>query len=143
MQPTDDQVAAIDAAAEALRNAPDSFAAMDGLWRAVYALPSWAFIARGTDDAPTPFVGELDAGPMVFAFTTLGRAREGALSAGLDDDDASKVLSVPLPGAIEWLASFAESGVRGVVFDLPRFGYFAPLQNLVPMRDHMAATPPA
>jgi hypothetical protein len=143
MQPTDDQVAAIDAAAEALRNAPDSFEAMDGLWRAVYALPSWAFIARGTDDAPTPFVGELDAGPMVFAFTTLGRAREGALSAGLDEDAASKVLSVPLPGAIEWLAALAESGVRGVVFDLPRFGYFAPLQNLVPMRDHLASTPPA
>lgn len=142
MDPTDDTIAGIDAAAEALRATPDSFAAMDRLWRAVYGLSHWAFVARGTDEAPTPFVGELAAGPMVFAFTTVGRAHDGALSAGLDEEAASRVLAVPLPGAIEWLASFADSGVRGVVFDLPRFGYFAPLQNLVPMREHMAANPP-
>jgi len=143
MDPADEKmIAEIDAAATALRAAgPGDFAAMDALWRAVYRLPRWAFIARGTDDAPSPFVGDLESGPMLLAFTTIARAHDGALSAGLDEEAASRVLTVPMPDAIEWSASFADSGVRGIVFDLPGFGYFAPLENLVPMRDYMAANP--
>ncbi|PPI21575.1 hypothetical protein [Rathayibacter sp. AY1B5] len=138
-----DQTEEIDARAEALRADPESFAAMDALWRSVYALRMWCFIARGPDDAPTPFVGGLESGPMVFAFTTGERARAGALHAGLSDEDASRVLKVPMPAALEWIAAMGSSGVAGVVFDLPRFGYSAPLQNLLPMRDFMAANPPA
>lgn len=141
--PTSETVSAIDALSDTARSQPESFAAMDALWRAVYALPHWSFIARGPDDAPSPFIGQLANGPMVFAFTTRQRAHDGALAAGLDEEAASRVLSVPLPGAVEWLAAFAQQGVVGVVFDMPARGYMAPLQNLLPMQSHIANTPPA
>ncbi len=143
IDPAPDTVATIDALSDAARSQPESFAAMDALWRAVYALPHWSFIARGPDDAPSPFIGQLPNGPMVFAFTTRQRAHDGALAVGLDEEAASRVLSVPLPGAVEWLAGFAQQGVAGVVFDMPALGYMAPLQNLLPMQAHMASTSPA
>ncbi|WP_298870247.1 hypothetical protein [uncultured Microbacterium sp.] len=143
IDPTSETVATLDALSDAARAQPDSFAAMDALWRAVFALPHWSFIARGPDDAPSPFIGQLPNGPMVFAFTTRQRAHDGALANGLDEEAASRVLSVPLPGAVAWLAEFAQQGVTGVVFDLPGQGYTAPLRNLIPMQTHIASTPPA
>ncbi|MDU0366816.1 hypothetical protein RWH45_06285 [Microbacterium sp. KSW4-17] len=143
IDPTPETVATLDALSDAARAQPTSFAAMDALWRAVYALPHWSFIARGPDDAPSPFIGQLANGPMVFAFTTRQRAHDGALANGLDEEAASRVLSVPLPGAVEWLAGFAQQGVVGVVFDMPAQGYTAPLQNFLPMQAHIASAPPA
>lgn len=143
IDPTRETVASIDALSDTARSQPDSFAAIDALWRAVYALPHWSFIARGPDDAPSPFIGQLPNGPMVFAFTSRQRAHEGALANGLDEEAASRVLSVPLPGAVEWLAAFGQQGVAGVVFDMPAQGYTAPLHNLLPMQAHIASTPPA
>ncbi|MCS5714558.1 hypothetical protein NVV95_08330 [Herbiconiux sp. CPCC 205716] len=142
LDPSPEQVGEIDRRAAALRDQPDSFAAMDALWRAVYSLDRWIFIARGTDEQPGPYAGELAQGPMLFAFTTGDRARAAGLGAGLSDDEASRLLAMPLPSAIEWAASFAAVGVKGIAFDLPTHGYFAPLSNLIPMRDHMATTPP-
>ena len=143
IDPTPETVATLDALSDAARARPGDFAVMDALWRAVYALPHWSFIARGSEDAPSPFIGQLANGPMVLAFTTRKRAHDGALAAGLDEEAASRVLSVPLPGAVEWLAAFAQQGVAGVVFDMPAQGYVAPLQNLPPMQAHIASTPPA
>ncbi|WP_368496995.1 hypothetical protein [Herbiconiux sp. A18JL235] len=143
LDPTPEQVAEIDRRAAALKEQPESFAAMDALWRAVYALDRWIFIARGTDDQPGPYAGELPQGPMLFAFTTGERARSAALGMGLSEDEVSRLLAVPLPAAIEWAATFASVGVKGIAFDIPTAGYFAPLTNLVPMRDYMAAHPPA
>ena len=143
LDPSPEQVAEIDRRAAALKEQPESFAAMDALWRAVYALDRWIFIARGTDEQPGPYVGEVPQGPMLLAFTTGQRARTAALGMGLSDDEASRLLAVPLPAAIEWAATFSSVGVKGITFDLPEAGYFAQLGNLVPMRDYMAANPPA
>jgi hypothetical protein len=143
LDPSPEEVADIDRRAAALKEEPESFAAMDALWRAVYSLDRWIFIARGTDDQPAPYAGELPQGPMLFAFTTGERARTAALGMGLSEDEASKLLAVPLPAAIEWVASFSSVGVKGITFDFPAAGYFAPLENLVPMRDYMATHPPA
>lgn len=135
-------VAEIDRLAAASQAAPGDRSAMDALWRAVYALDSWIFIARGEDDAPQPFIAEFGPGPLLMAFTTPERAKEGALNVGRDAAFAERLLSVPLPAAIDWAAGFAPHGVAGILFDLPSQGYFAPLQNLIPMRDWMAANPP-
>lgn len=142
LNPPAEVVADIDRKAARLRAEPQSFAAMDGLWRAVYGLERWIFIARGSQDDPKPYAGELSPGPMVFAFTTAERALEGGRSVGLGDEEASLLLAVPMPGAIEWVASFAGSGIAGIAFDVPSAGYYAPLTNLLPMRDHMTANPP-
>ncbi|WP_378144353.1 hypothetical protein ACFJGV_12860 [Cnuibacter sp. UC19_7] len=143
LDPPTEVVADIDRKAARLRAEPESFAAMDGLWRAVYGLERWIFLARGTEEAPKPYAGELSPGPMLFAFTTPDRAREGGRSVGLSDEESSLLLAVPLPGAIEWAASFGQAGIAGIAFDIPSAGYYAPLGNLLPMRDHMAANPPA
>jgi hypothetical protein len=143
LDPSPEEVAEIDRRAAVLRAEPESFAAMDALWRAVYGLERWIFIARGTDEAPGPYAGVLEQGPMLFAFTTGERARSAALAAGLSEDEASRLLAVPLPAAIEWAASFSAVGVQGIAFDVPAAGYFAPLTNLVPMRDFMSSTPPS
>ena len=143
LDPTPEEVAEVDRRAAALRDQPESFAAMDALWRSVYALERWIFIARGTDEAPSPYAGELPQGPMLFAFTTAERAHSCALAQGLTEEEASKLLAVPLPSAIEWAASFSSVGIHGITFDMPAYGYFAPLTNLLPMRDFMAQNPPA
>ncbi|MFB2554880.1 hypothetical protein [Herbiconiux liangxiaofengii] len=143
LDPSPDEIAEIDRRAALLREQPDSFAAMDNLWRAIYSLERWIFIARGTLDQPAPYAGELPQGPMLFAFTTGERAKTAALGAGLSEEEASMLLAIPLPSAIEWAASFSAVGVKGIAFDLPAAGFFAPLENLVPMRDYMASNPPA
>ena len=143
LDPSPEEIAEIDRRAALLSTQPESFAAMDGLWRAVYALDHWIFIARGTDNQPGPYAGELPQGPMLFAFTTGERAKTAALGAGLSEEEASRLLAVPLPSAIEWAATFSAVGVKGIAFDLPTAGFFAPLENLIPMRDYMASHPPA
>ena len=143
LDPTPEEVAEIDRRAAVLRAEPESFAAMDNLWRAVYGLEHWIFSARGTLEQPAPYAGQLPQGPMLFAFTTAERAKSAALGAGLSDEEASTLLAIPLPSAIEWAATFAAVGVKGIAFDLPEAGHFAPLENLVPMRDYMASNPPA
>jgi hypothetical protein len=63
--------------------------------------------------------GELPQGSMLFAFTTGERVKSAALGMGLSEEEASWLLAVPLPSAIEWAASFSSVGVKGVVFDYP------------------------
>lgn len=135
-------LAEIDRLADAYRAAPEDRATMDALWRAVYALDSWIFIARGELDAPQPFIAEFEPGPLLLAFTTPERAKEGAIAVGRDEAFAENLLSVPLPAAIEWAAQYSPHGVAGILFDVSSQGYFAPLTNLVPMRDWMTANPP-
>lgn len=40
------------------------------------------------------------------------------------------LLAVPMPAALDYLASFAQSGVYGVALDHPLIGRFIPLANL-------------
>ncbi|MDQ1130279.1 hypothetical protein [Microbacterium sp. SORGH_AS_0888] len=141
LNPDPDVVAEIDRLAAAAKAAPGDTVAMAALWRAVYGLERWIFIARGTHDEPSPYALSFDEGPMVLAFTTAERAQEAGRRNGLSEEESSLLLSVPLPGAIEWAASLAGTGITGILFDYPAPGYFAPLGNLIPMRDHMARNP--
>ncbi|WP_156251060.1 hypothetical protein [Pseudactinotalea terrae] len=134
-------VATIDRRAAALRAAPQDPGAMDGVWRAVYGLEHWLFIARGEPQRPTAYAIVHEQGPLVLAFTTAARARSGGMANGLSEDEAGLIMQVPLPGAIEWAASMAAGGVTGLVVDYGTLDLFAPIANLLPMRDWMAANP--
>ncbi|THE07209.1 hypothetical protein E1I21_08415 [Microbacterium oleivorans] len=126
-------VAAIDAAAGPSMAAPDDREAQERLWRAVFALDKWIFIARGTDDQPTPFAAATEQGPAIFVFSTPQRAQDAAAGFGIPKEEVDRLLAVPLPDAAGWVASYAEAGVESMVFDVPVIGAMAPLANLAAM----------
>lgn len=139
--PSPEVVAEIDRLAAASRAAPQDREAMSALWRAIFGLDRWLFLVRGELDAPRPYALGFPEGPMVLAFTTAERARAAGLANGLREDEVQHILAVPLPGAIEWIAGHADAGILGVTFDHGVSGAFAPLGNLIPMRDWFAARP--
>jgi hypothetical protein len=114
----------------------DGIAAQRALWAAVFALPRWLFVARGAEDEPRPFIGVPDDIPTLFAFTTGARARDFASDRlGLPEDEAGLMLAIPTASAVEWVAGFAEHGVERITFDDE---FFAPIGNLLPIRDDLA-----
>ncbi len=141
--PSPETVRAIDEAAAASIAAPEDVDAQERLWRAVFSLERWVFIARGGDDEPTPFALSTDEGPVIFAFSTAERARSAGIGFGVPDHEASRLLAVPLPSAAAWVASYAESGVEALVFDAPTIGAMAPLSNLAAMAVYISQNPTA
>ena len=126
-------LAALDVAGEASRRAPADRDAQEKLWRAVLGLDRWFFLARGSDDQPTPFATNTDDGAVLFAFSTEERAHAAGVEFGMTEEEARRMLVVPLPGAAVWVAAFAESGVDALVFDAPINGAMTPLTNLAAM----------
>lgn len=136
-------VAAIDEAAAASLAAPGDLEAQERLWRATFSLERWLFLARGADEEPAPFALRTDEGAVVFAFSTAERARVAALGFGLSEEEAGRLLAVPLPAAAAWVASYAEAGVEALVFDTPVNGAMAPLTNLAAMAVWISQNPDA
>ena len=133
---TDDDAAAVaelDRLDEAVRAAPaGDTTAQVALWRQATRLRTWFFIARGEPDQPRPYAVGAAQGPMICLYSSAGRAAEAALALGLvaAADDAVPLFGVPLPTAIDYVASFARAGVVGVTLDHPRIGHHIPLANL-------------
>ncbi|SDQ78076.1 hypothetical protein [Microbacterium sp. cf332] len=142
-EPAPETIAELDDAAAASKASPADAAVQERLWRAAFALDRWLFIARGSDDEPTPFALRSDEGAVIFAFSTADRAHEAALGFGLSEDEASRLLAVPLPSAAAWVASYAEAGVEAMVFDAPGNGAMAPLSNLAAMAVYISQNPTA
>jgi len=114
----------------------DGVTAQRALWGAVFALPRWLFVARGGEDEPRPFIGVPDEIPTIFAFTTGTRARAFAVDRlGLPEEEAGLMLAIRTASAVEWVAGFAEHGVQRIMFDDE---FFAPIGNLIPIRDDLA-----
>lgn len=134
-------VAEFDRLAAVSRAAPEDLEANVALWRQVLRLERWIFIARGSDESPMPYAITLPQGPMVLAFTTAERARAAGMANGLSEAEAGRLLATPLPGAIEWAAALQGVGIAALALDHGFSGPFAPLSNLVPMRDFFAANP--
>lgn len=143
LNPSPETVAEIDRLAEVSRAAPQDTESTAAMWRALYGLERWLFIARGELSEPRPYAITLPQGPMVLAFTTAERAQAAGRANGLSEDEVKHILAIPLPGAIEWAAGLASTGVFGIAFDHGVTGAFAPLANLVPVRDWLAARPDA
>lgn len=142
-EPAPELIADLDEAAAASKANPGDAAVQERLWRAAFALERWLFIARGSDDEPTPFALRSDEGAVIFAFSTADRAHEAALGFGLPEEEASRLLAVPLPSAAAWVASYAEAGVEAMVLDAPGNGAMAPLANLAAMAVYISQSPSA
>ncbi|MBN0039955.1 hypothetical protein JN535_07170 [Cellulosimicrobium cellulans] len=125
-------VAELDRLDEAVRAAPaGDTTAQIALWRQTTRLKTWFFIARGPEDRPRPYAVGATQGPMVCLYSSADRAREAAVALGVAADGvAVPLLGVPLPDAIDYVASFGAAGVVGVTLDHPRIGHHVPLANL-------------
>ena len=64
----------------------------------------------------------------LMASATPEQLEEGGLVA--DDGAAVPLFGVPVPDAIDYVASFGAAGVVGVTLDHPRIGHHVPLANL-------------
>ncbi|MBF4463094.1 MULTISPECIES: hypothetical protein [unclassified Rathayibacter] len=125
-----DAMTRVDMCAEAWRTDPQDAAAKQALLSAAQELPAWAFLVRGPDDGPTPCIGRVGEDRVVFVFTSVERARAGALDLGFTSDKGWRVLTLPQPAASDWVASMAQIAVVGAVFDRPLFGWTASLEAL-------------
>lgn len=128
-----EMVAELDRLDAAVKAAPaGDTTAQIALWRQVTGLEHWFFIARGSADQPRPYGVAAEQGPMICLCSSAARAKEAASSLGLVDAEGGAVplFGVPMPAAIDYVASFAKAGVFGVTLDHPRLGHFIPLANL-------------
>lgn len=113
---------------EARRAAPGDQAAEMALWEAASRLGLWFFVNRGTAEQPLPLVLQVDgAGTLACVYSCQARAQEAA-------GDSGSTFAVPMPAALDWLASFADRGVTGIVLDHPGIGAWIPLGNLSYLR---------
>ncbi|MBD5787571.1 hypothetical protein IF650_15475 [Cellulosimicrobium terreum] len=126
-------LAELDRLDAAVRAAPaGDTTAQIALWQQVTRLETWFFIARGTSDQPRPYAVASAQGPMICLYSGAGRAVEAARGLGLvaSEGDGVPLFGVPMPAAIDYVASFGEAGVVGVTLDHPRIGHYIPLANL-------------
>lgn len=135
--------ATIDALSDAARDSGGALGAQTALWRAMFGLERWYFVARGTPPEVGPLVGVVDEVPSLLAFTTGARAREFALANGFSEEQASHVLSVPSGGILDMCDQFTEHGVKRIVVDQGTSGFFAPLDQLRPIHGFIEEHPPA
>src|SRR5690606_18492587 len=119
-------LAELDRLDEAVRAAPagDTTAQIE-LWQQVARLETWFFIARGSSERPSPFGVASAQGPTICLYSSAARAGEAARTLGLVGSESGTVplFGVPMPAAIDYLASFGEVGVVGVALDHPRIGH--------------------
>lgn len=112
----------LDLRKEAFRAAPADTQAEMAVWEAAAKLPDWFVINRGTPEQPMPGGFQFDGvGTLVGVYSTAERAADAA---GVE----ATLLAVPLPQALDWLTSFAQAGVAGIVLDSP--GPWTSLSNL-------------
>jgi hypothetical protein len=127
-----DVLAELDRLDAAVRTAPaGDTTAQVALWRQVTALEHWFFISRGSADQPRPYAVAAEQGPMICLYSSPARADEAARSLGLvEGGGAAPLFGVPMPAAIDYVASFGRAGAFGVTLDHPRLGHYIPLANL-------------
>lgn len=115
-------IAELDRRKAAVAATPGDPGAERAVWEAAAQLGFWHLVNRGTADDPRPSGFEVDGvGRLLGVYST--RERAGAVAG-----EGGTVLAVPMPGALKWLASFAQHGVAGIVLDHP--GPWTPLGNL-------------
>ena len=116
--------------------------AIMAFWNAYFRLPRWLMIARGEAENVQPFVVVAGDRPTLLVFSDAAGAQAIGRAAGLPEEDASKILALPMPDAVEWAASFAQHGVQAVQFDAHvDGGIVVPITNLSAMRNDLLGPP--
>jgi hypothetical protein len=126
---------AIDLLAAAGRTAPTDRAANAALWRAVFSLPAWSFIACAGLQAPQPFVCSSRYGaPVLLAFTSPQRAVEAGRARGVVDHvGQAQAFHAPPASVVAAAEQYRAFGVAGVLFDEGHSAFFAPFEQLAPL----------
>lgn len=111
------------------------------LWAECFRLDRWWFVQRGEQDDPHPFVGVYDGKPFLLAFTSAKRARNFAVSNGYAAADGTAyVLAMTPDDTVAQAGEWEREGIFAITFDHGVTGFFAPLANLAPIRDHVRGT---
>jgi hypothetical protein len=109
------------------------------LWEEVYKLPKWHFAVKSTEDINQlkPFICDVD-GKAWFCASTDGKhavafaKRQGFIYPG------GNILTIgmnPLE-AVNWMSEYKEI-IYGVRFNEGEYGWFSPIENLLPMYEHL------
>lgn len=131
--------APIPALLAAVREDQGDLERIKAFWRAYLALPMWLFIARGTSEAPAPFIAVLDERPTLLVFSSAQGAEAAGLAAGLPKEEASLLLAIPTPHAVDWVAAAAGHGVLDLQVDRHLGGFVVPIDAPVRIRASLAA----
>lgn len=115
--------------------------AQSALWRAMFALDEWWFMATGGLPDGGPVVGVVDGVPSLMAFTSQERAREFALANGRSEEEAGQVIAIPGDLVLEMCDQLTHQGVARLVVDLGTTGFSAPLDQLRPMHGFVHRAP--
>lgn len=86
-------------------------------WRGAFGLERWFFIARGPGDQVTPMAMEVDGSGVMCVFTSPDLARRFGLNSGLPEQEAGKVMAIPVGSAVDYLLQFGADGITALVLD--------------------------
>ena len=126
-KPTDSQ---FDALADAARSVQNKVGEQN-LWKAVMALPSWYFVAKGTGEEAEPMVAAVEGRPNLLAFTSEERAeaftrhleaKKGGPRAG--------VLEMNTPDAVAYAQQLGEANVDSVLFNNGQYSFTTSMLKL-------------
>ncbi|HEX3816144.1 MAG TPA: hypothetical protein VHX59_25175 [Mycobacteriales bacterium] len=115
--------------------------ANSALWTAVFSLSRWWFLPDSAQ--PGLRIGVIDGRPFLLAFTSDDRARQQAVAWGMAAPDGSvNVIASTPQNVLNMVDGMRSSGVFGVTFDHGVTGFFAPLENLRPIYQHVQSRVP-
>lgn len=121
----------------------------DNLWLEVFKLPEWYFIAKGAAPNIHPYIAEANLiephSHWLYAFTDSNRATFYAKKNRVyTEDNGSQLIAVPNnEKLIPWIQQYAEEGVKGIFFNADGHGFFVPIQQLLPIKEHLNESYPA
>lgn len=122
----------------AVKEDPADVERVKAFWRAYLALPMWLFIARGTAEAPEPFMAVIDGRPTLLVFSSASGAQAAGMAAGLSQEEAALILAVPGAHAVDWVASAAQRGVLDLQVDRHLGGFIVPVTAVPRIRAELA-----
>ncbi|HEX8368646.1 MAG TPA: hypothetical protein VF604_08900 [Pyrinomonadaceae bacterium] len=117
---------------------------LSNLYGHAFALPEWYFIARGEFPDVNPYIASnanyAGGKYMIRAFTDKERLQRFAKENNLTGADGEVLtLDIPTGKIIDYLEQFIAGGVHGIWFnsDNASDGFFVPLQQLRPIKEHL------
>jgi hypothetical protein len=117
---------------------------LNELWGHTFSLPNWYFIARGPAHQPNPYIASradvCHGQDMIRAFTDDKRLMSfGQENNLLEVDQSVRILAIPTSNIVSWLEGYMQYGIYGIWFnsDTASKGYYAPLSQLRPIKEHL------